>query len=69
MTYSEELLRRMDWPLLREQKAYCLNEAQNSNGLFHIYDGLVHLIDALQDAAVDDGIATIEEVFGELDES
>ena len=65
MKHCEHVLRHMNWPLLREQKDYCLNEAMNSNEVDHIYDGIVHLIDAIQDAAILDGIATEEEVFGE----
>lgn len=54
----------MNWKLLREQKEYCINEANNNPDAAQIYDGLVHLIDALQDAAVSDGIATERQVFG-----
>lgn len=54
----------IDWALLREQKEYCVNEAANNADCAHIYDGLTHLLDALQDAAVKDGFATFEQVFG-----
>jgi hypothetical protein len=64
------VVRNIDWALLREQKNYCLNESENSPTTEHIYNGIVNLMDALQDAAVEDGFATFEQVFGvEDDES
>ena len=48
----------IDWSLLRSQKQWLL--AQDSP----YADGLIALLDTLQDNAVDDGIATAEEVFG-----
>ena len=76
MKHCEEVLRNINWELLREQKNYCLNEAAGniqahemygatSNKLaYEIYADIVSLIDHLQDAAVLDGIATEDEVFG-----
>ena len=55
----------IDWALLREQKDYCLNEMENNAEAAGIYAGLVHLIDNLQDAVVDDELCTEEDVFGE----
>jgi hypothetical protein len=56
-------LQKIDWALLREQKEYCINEAANNAECAHIYDGIVHLMDALQDQAVANG--ELEEVvFG-----
>jgi hypothetical protein len=60
-----EVVERIDWALLREQKEYFLNEAANNPELEQIYSGVVNLFDALQDAAVADYLATETEVFGE----
>lgn len=59
---------KIDWPLLREQKLYCLNEADNNPDAKGIYEGIIALMDAIQDAAVIDGLATEEEVFGDLND-
>lgn len=59
-----EIIERMGWALLREQKTYCLNEARNNPDAAHIYDGIVHLMDALQDAAYEYRFATEEEIYG-----
>lgn len=64
MKHCEEVLRNLNWPLLREQKEYCINEMANNKGAEEIYSGIVSLFDHLQDAAVLDGVATEEEVFG-----
>lgn len=60
----EQLLKNIDWPLLRRQKMllYSLVEANTP------LDRLVSFIDALQDAVVSEGIATEAEVFGELED-
>ena len=50
----------MDWLLLREQKRHLLS-LQDKTGAVQ---GVVHLLDAIQDAAVEDGIASEETVFG-----
>ena len=65
MNHTKEALQGVNWPLLREQKEYCINEANNNSECSEIYDGIVHLIDALQDAVVADGIVSEYEVFGE----
>ena len=69
MSYVDSVVEDIDWKLLREQKAYCVNEAENDSENGHIYEGLVHLLDELQDAAIDDGIVTATEVFLGDDES
>jgi hypothetical protein len=68
-----------DWPLLREQKAALLTliakgqEPKFNTVRVHITDvvellqGVVHLIDHIQDTAVGHGNATATEVFGELE--
>lgn len=68
MKHCEQVLQHMNWELLREQKGYCVNEANNRPEVGEIYDGIVQLIDALQDAAILDGVATEEEVFGVSEE-
>jgi len=57
--YTETIktMKRMDWRMLRMQKSWLLQQTHP------VADGLVNLIDALQDAAVADGIATQREVF------
>lgn len=48
---------KIDWALLREQKAWLLS-------LNNEYaDGIVHLLDAVQDQAYEQGV-TEEEIFG-----
>ena len=63
------LISKIDWKLLREQKEYCINEADNNTEVAHIYDGLINLLDALQDCAVDNKIVSPIEVFGVSDET
>lgn len=61
----EQILRfvnHIDWALLRDQKLaveQCINGDDDA-----LLQGVVHLIEALQDAAVDDGIDSDIEVFG-----
>lgn len=66
MNHCERAIKNIDWKLLREQKDYCVNEAMNAPDVSHIYEGLVGLMDAIQDAAVADHLATEHEVFGDL---
>lgn len=51
-------IEKIDWCLLRKQKEWLLNQ-ENENAA-----GLVHLIDRIQDEAVDNGDASEIEVFG-----
>ena len=53
-----KVIKSIDWELLRRQKEWLIN---------HNADGLLSLVDALQDAAVADNIATELEVFGVLE--
>ena len=62
------VVKHMDWPLLRAQKAYCVSEAKAHDEARQMFDGLAHLIDVMQDAAVRDKIASAEDVFVTLDE-
>jgi hypothetical protein len=56
----------VDWRLLQNQKMAVL---EITYGDHDILLGLVNFIEALQDAAIDEGIATSEEVFDWLPES
>lgn len=59
-------LKSLNWPLLRKQKETVLHLARSDIKLAnHMYD-IAHLLDALQDAAVADGLATEDEVFGQF---
>jgi hypothetical protein len=51
-----------NWELLRNQKEWLLNNGSDEAM------GLVHFLDAIQDAAVEDGLATKLEVFGDLND-
>lgn len=56
----------IDWTLLRTQKASLLDLADictNQDQLFNI-DGLLSLLDAIQDEAVATGLASVDTVFG-----
>ncbi len=55
-----------DWPLLRAQKQLLLALCDRacSPEEAELLEGVVCLLDALQDAAVDNGEATEEAVFG-----
>ena len=53
----------IDWALLREQKEFLLTVLTRPLDS-KTRDGLIHLLDALQDDAVESGIATPQEVFG-----
>lgn len=68
MSAIQDTIKRVNWKLLRKQKDYCLNEAANNREVAQIYEGVVALIDALQDAAYKDGVATESEIFGKYKE-
>lgn len=53
-----DVVKAIDWDLFREQKAYCFNEANNNQDAAHIYEGILCLMDAIQDAADDMGLVT-----------
>lgn len=58
---------KCDWKLLREQKTLLLVLVQGGRTSVEeaqLLDGVVNLIDAIQDAALDSGEATELEVFG-----
>jgi hypothetical protein len=60
----------IDWKLLRKQKRLLLQVINNDNVNFkekEALEGILNLIDAIQDYAVDDAqIVTEIEVFGKL---
>lgn len=58
-----------DWELLRKQKLYLLamsNDPERLTEEVEVIDGVIHLIDWVQDQAVLNGDATNVEVFGEI---
>ncbi len=57
---TTRVVKSINWSLLRRQKAWLLREAQLRN---EEASGLLHLIDAIQDAAVSDKLASEAEVF------
>ena len=56
-THLAAALSGIDWPLLGQQKLWLIKQDELESM------GLLSLIDALQDAAVADGVATEEDVF------
>ena len=66
MKKTLKVVSRIDYPLLREQKISLLNHIRKHKGEFSSdhFDGLVCMIDEIQDAVIEDGIKTKEEVFG-----
>lgn len=57
----QRVIRGIDWKLLREQKSRLLSLQHEDEDMI---EGLTNLIDAIQDAAVDDGLVTNMTVFG-----
>ena len=53
-------VKNIDWKLLKRQKRWLLYD----HGEYAL--GLINLLDNLQDAVVADGLATEQQVFGEL---
>ena len=66
MKKIEDVLRKTDYPLLREQKTALIHHINKSKRSFSTdcFDGLIEFLDNLQDAIVDDRIKTEYEVFG-----
>ena len=65
MQAVERVIRGIDFKLLREQKRGILDhiKCHTEKELIEPLDGIINLIDAIQDAVVVDGIATEKEVF------
>lgn len=66
------VIKRIDYPLLKDQKLQLLELSRlgKTSDLFtqeddDALDGIIALLDELQDAVVDDGIKTEKEVFGQ----
>ena len=53
---------KYDWEILREQKALLMRLACDAD--YAVLDGVIHMIDGIQDRAVAHGFATEAEVFG-----
>jgi hypothetical protein len=58
MAAIRDVVERIDWDLLRDQKSWLL-----AMGV-ELGEGVIGLLDEIQDAAVADGLATEEAVFG-----
>jgi hypothetical protein len=56
-------IQQIDWRLLRQQKEWLMNHSKSVEAT-----GLLHLIDAIQDEAVDQFGFTEREVFGRVEE-
>lgn len=52
----------IDWPKLQVQKLYLLHLTEIGHDTPALW-GVIHLIDAIQDAAVEDGVVTEAEAF------
>ena len=59
-----DVIAQVDWQVLREQKAQLVSGDPGSAEYKEAIEGLIGLIDALQDAAVDSGVVDPGEVFG-----
>ena len=72
MKKVEEVVAGIDFEILRKQKLDILNHIRFLNGSLSAeyvqtvgsLGGVIHMIDAIQDAVVQDGIKTDVEVFG-----
>lgn len=66
MTHPE-FIKNIDWKLLRKQKKLCLKFIARGYELGHktpdAVQGLIHLVDAIQDFACDEMGLSEEEVF------
>jgi hypothetical protein len=70
MKKVEEVIGKLNFELLRKQKeelvAYThYNRTSMSVKRVSAIDGIINMIDSIQDAVVEDGIKTEAEVFGE----
>lgn len=74
MTTIRETVSHMDWKLLREQKRLLVTLCEEihlevervvteGHGRIELLTGVISLIDALQDAAVEERVVTEEQVF------
>lgn len=63
----QQLIERLDWEELRAQKEFCLKNVTGKT--LRETMGIVHLIDALQDCAEENKLASAAEIFGENNET
>ena len=63
MKHLQALIQGTDYKLLRDQKTALLDALDGSPVNADLLQGLVHLIDAFQDAVVDDGLVPSKNVF------
>ena len=68
MTATEKLFRKIDWKLLRAQKRWLLEAKRKAKRKceVEVCEGLLALLDAIQDCAVDDLNIPEAKVFGRL---
>ena len=69
MSEVSRIIESLDFKLLREQKAElvaytCYNRSSMSAKRVGAIDGIINMLDSIQDAVVRDGIKTEEEIFG-----
>ena len=64
-------LSNIDWPLLRQQKLALVSASlpAHSADSDDALDGIIHLIDHIQDSMVESGVMTETEVFGKQEEA
>lgn len=63
MKHLQALIQGTDFQLLRNQKTALLASIDGLPADADLLQGLVHLIDAFQDAVVDDGLVPSKNVF------
>lgn len=67
-----EAILGIDWRMLKDQKMqliFVIENGEISNKKRNALEGILHLIDAIQDAAIDDGITTKAQAFGSDEEA
>lgn len=55
----------LDWALLRQQKDWLYSKIRVASPDINMIEGLISLLDHIQDYAIDNGEATEREVFGD----
>lgn len=64
----KDVLQQTDWKLFREQKGELSNIRILTDEQQDAVAGIINFIDALQDAVVEEGTATEQQVFGDLND-
>ena len=62
MNTVNKTVSNIDWKLLQSQKLYLLDLVESGHDTTELW-GVIHLIDAIQDAVVADGVADASVVF------